>query len=455
MIHQKPLCGVLRLGGSLGGDPGFLVVVLVFVLGGTLLAGCGRSRSGQSVASSESIAANTDRFPHKLHTMQSGGDERITNYKGRGLACDDCHPAEDVEAGRAARPGGNQHAPCDECHRDEFYKPPGAFCRNCHVSVNLAKEGATKMHAFPARGSKRVLASNFSHEVHLDDDEMESAVGFHVSCEDCHSRDAKTGDPLLPRHKACARCHEGKAKKVLAMADCKACHLQDGVEIERGRVMITEGLIFSHGDHVKDRAGADIGCVSCHAEIRNSRTVKDFSIPKMQECAKCHQDPARTPERVRIARCEVCHEGMVDGNTPRTHLNGSSLPEDHSLEFRTNHAEQAADKDANCQYCHENLSGNSRDSCFQCHEVMRPKDHMLGWRNDSHGREAALNRDRCASCHQADYCTACHSIPPRSHQPLGEFRLGGHAQTARFGLSSCMACHTYEDTCSRCHRSQR
>jgi hypothetical protein len=415
----------------------------------------GRSKSGNAPASSESIAANSDRFPHELHTTQQGGPERIVNYKGRGLQCADCHPAAEVEKGRAPRPGGNQHAPCDECHRDEFYKAPGAFCRVCHVSVNLTKEGATKMQAFPARGSKRVLASNFSHQTHLDVDEMESSVGFHVGCDDCHSRDAKTGDPVLPRHDACAKCHEGKAKKVLAMADCAGCHMQERLSIARGRVMITEGLRFSHGDHVQDRKGAQIGCDSCHNEIANSQSVKDVSIPKMQECAKCHQDPARTPERVRIARCEVCHEGMVDGNTPRTHLAGSSLPENHTLEFRTNHAEQAADKDANCKYCHENLSGNSRDSCFQCHEIMRPRDHQLGWRNDSHGREASVNRDRCASCHQADYCTACHSIPPRSHQPLGEFRLGGHAQSARFGLSSCMACHTNEDTCSRCHRGRR
>lgn len=415
----------------------------------------GRSKSSKAPASQESIAANSDRFPHELHTAKKGGLAPIVGYKGRGLECADCHPAEDVEAGKAPRPGGDQHAPCDECHRDEFYKPPGAFCRVCHVKVDLTKEDATKMHRFPARGSKRVLASNFSHQAHLDVDEMESRVGFHVSCDDCHSRDKKTGDPLLPRHDACARCHQGKAKTTLAMADCAGCHIQDRVSVARGRVMITEGLIFSHGDHVSDRQGASISCDSCHNEIALSQDVKDVSIPKMQECAKCHQDPARTPERVRIARCEVCHEGMVDGNTPRSHLTGSSLPEDHSLEFRTNHAEQAADKDANCKYCHENLSGNSRDSCFQCHEVMRPRDHMLGWRNDSHGREASLNRDRCASCHQADYCTACHSVPPRSHQPLGEFRLGGHAQSARFSLSSCMACHTNEDTCSRCHRSKR
>ncbi len=448
MIRLKLLCEARRSVVVHRGTP--VAFTILFLL--SIAACSGGSRKNGSKASSEAVADN-NRFPHKLHT---GKDKRITSYKGRGLECKDCHPQEDVQAGKAPRPGGNNHAPCDECHKEEFYKPPGAFCQNCHVSVNLTKEGATKMQGFPSRGSKKVLASNFSHQLHLDADAMESEVGFHVSCNDCHTRDEKTGDPQLPRHANCVRCHEGKAKKIMSMADCASCHLQSDVSLERGRIMITPGLVFSHGDHVKDKADAPIGCESCHAEIANSSTTGEVSIPKMQECAKCHQDPTRTPDRVRIARCEVCHEGMVDGNPPRTHLGGgASLPENHNLEFRSNHKEQAAEKDANCQYCHDNLSGNSRDSCFQCHEVMRPRDHQLGWRNDTHGREASVERDRCVTCHQADYCTACHSVPPRSHQPLGEFSEGGHAQPARFGLSSCMACHTYEDTCSRCHRGAR
>ncbi len=446
MSRRQLLSDALPLG-SLG-----LGLPVVLALALALTAACsGRSRSSTK-ASGETVAADQNRFPHELHT---GTDKRIAGYKDRGLECTDCHPQEDVRKGLAPRPGGNDHSPCDDCHKEEFYKPPGKFCQNCHVEVDVTTEGATTMQPFPARGSKKVLASNFSHADHLDNDEMESAVGFHVDCSDCHSRDEKTGDPVLPRHDACVRCHEGKSKNIMSMSDCQGCHLQSNVDIVQGRVMITEGLIFSHGDHVKDRVGANIGCGSCHADVAASSDMRDVSIPKMQECAKCHQDPKRTPERVRIARCQVCHEGIVDGNTPRTHLAASTLPENHNLEFRTNHAEQAMDKDSNCQYCHDNLSGSPRDSCFQCHEVMRPKDHMLGWRNENHGREASVDRDRCATCHQADYCTACHSIPPRSHQPLGEFRLGGHAEIARFGLSSCMACHTFEDTCSRCHRSVR
>ncbi len=426
----------------------FLLVVTAMLC----TASCRSKSPKSSQTRTENVAGDQNRFPHVLHTSD---DPQMLAYQGRGLVCNDCHPQEEVEAGRAPRPGGNDHSPCDECHKEEFYKEPGSFCLICHESVDLTGVGATKMQPFPGRGFLRILASNFSHQIHSDSERMETEVGFHVSCNDCHKRDADTGEPMLPGHETCVRCHTGQSKSSVRMSQCADCHVDTNLDISRSRILITPGLTFEHGAHVKDRQGAVIGCQSCHASITSSQTVNDVSIPPMQECAKCHQDPARTPERVRIARCEVCHENMVAGNPPRTHLSGASLPENHSLEFRANHSEQAADKDANCQYCHENLNGNPQNSCFQCHEIMRPRDHRLGWRNDSHGREASSDRDRCATCHTEDYCTACHTIVPSSHQPLGTFSRGGHAQSAQFGLSSCMACHTYQDTCSRCHRGPR
>lgn len=411
----------------------------------------GRSQtpgSAGSEATNGSIATNTDKFPHSLH---SSDNKRFTSFEGRGLGCVDCHSLAEVEAGKPPRPGSNEHAPCDACHAEEFMKPPGQFCRICHESVNVTTPGASTMRPFPAPGKQRVLPSSFSHKAHLNKGLMEKQSGFHLSCNDCHSK-AKDGQPTLPRHAECARCHNGKVKAAVPMENCADCHASGNADIAARSISFNEGLTFSHKTHQTDRAGAKIACKDCHASVMGSSQVEDLSLPTMQQCATCHQDPARSPEKVRIAQCQVCHPAMTSGNPPRSHLSGSLLPENHTLDFRTNHADQAADTQANCQYCHENLSGDSRDSCYQCHEIMRPKDHMLGWHNETHGREASVDRNRCATCHQVDYCTACHSIPPRSHQPMGTFRLGGHAQAARFGLSSCTACHTIEDTCASCHR---
>lgn len=438
---------------SLRREPVLLLVAIA--VGGLSCRGAAEpaTTESKSAVAQGPIPADSDRFPHDLHT---GDDPRIQSYKNRGLACTDCHPEEAVVEGELARPGLDAHSPCDECHKDEFYKPPGKFCKNCHTDVNPRKKGATEMQPYPERGLRKVLASEFSHRLHLDRDAMEAAVGFHVSCKDCHERDEQN-EPELPGHAACARCHaeQDKPRSKLAMNECGACHPQRDITLKRGRIFITGDLVFSHGDHVEDQAGQPIKCDLCHADIPGSRSAKDASVPTMQRCAICHEDSQRTPERVRIARCETCHTKIDSSSPPESHLVGKGLPENHTLEFRRNHGEQAADPDANCRFCHENLSGKPKDTCYQCHQTMRPRDHGIAWRDDAHGREASADRDRCATCHEADYCVACHSVPPRSHQPFAAFRLGGHAQAARFDLRSCFACHTYQDTCSNCHRGVR
>jgi hypothetical protein len=404
------------------------------------------------------IAADSDRFPHQLHT---GDDPTIRAFQGRGLSCADCHPADAVRAGKVARPGGNDHYPCDVCHKDEFYKPPGAFCRNCHATVDPTQKGATTMQPYPERGVRRVLGSAFSHKVHLDKGAMDGKVGFHVDCADCHKRDAQSRDPLQPTHAECARCHSARegALAKLDMGNCQGCHITRDVDLERGRKFIKDDLVFAHATHETDATGAPIRCDTCHDQVVNSRNREDVTKPAMQRCATCHEDAARTPSRVRMANCGVCHTAITAGVAPRSHMVGPGgdgiAPEDHTLAFRRDHGAAASAPDAHCASCHTGLSGSPRDSCNECHATWAPRDHNLGWRDDTHGREAAIERERCAACHSAEFCTACHSVPPRSHQPLGQFAGGGHAEIARFDLRSCFACHTMEDTCARCHRSLR
>ena len=424
-----------------------VVLVMAAACGGKAEVAHGPSRQGP-------IAADSDRFPHDLHTSN---DPTIRNFEGRGLGCADCHPAQAVCEGKVARPGSNQHYPCDVCHKAEFYKPPGAFCRNCHAAIDPTTRGANTLQPYPERGTKHVLAAVFSHKLHMDKGDMEAKVGFHVDCGDCHKREPTSRDPQLPQHAQCARCHQQKsaAQAKLTMDNCAVCHLQRNVDLARGRVFITGDLIFAHKDHEVDASSEPIACATCHDQIASSRSSEDAAVPAMQRCATCHEDATKTPERVRIANCGVCHQQITAGVAPRNHLTGGSVPENHTLAFRKDHGEAAAAKDARCAYCHTGLSGSPRDTCNECHTVWAPKDHNLGWRDDTHGREASSDRDRCAVCHTSEFCTACHAIPPRSHQPLGQFRQGGHAEIARFDTRSCFACHTFEATCSQCHRSRR
>jgi hypothetical protein len=433
----------------------------------SVLIGCGSSHApiapSTKASATGGIAVDTDRFPHGVHT---GDKPEIRNWNGRGLACADCHDPKLVVQGKNARPGTNQHSPCDDgkCHKQEFGKPPGKLCKVCHQSVDPFAKGNSPLQAYPERGNTESLAASFSHKLHLDDDKMEAASGAHVSCGDCHLRDEKTRDPQVPGHGQCVRCHEGQAKvkAALPMEKCDGCHPKRGVELTRGRRFIINDLKFHHSDHEKDKAGESVKCTTCHANADEAPSREEMQVPAMERCAQCHEDAAKSPDKVRMANCSVCHSQLDAGSPPTNHMVGgggaggspTTRPTDHTLNFRKHHGEQAAAKDAPCRFCHTEVRGAKEDSCFQCHQRMKPQDHNLMFRDD-HGRDAQMDGQRCANCHQPEYCSACHSIPPRSHTPFGEFRLGGHAELARFGLSSCLACHTYEDTCVKCHRGVR
>jgi len=443
---------------------GILIVAVALLVG---LADCGSSRSTTpaiALGRGAPPEVKTDRFPHEKHTS---GDPRYAAYNGgKGLGCVDCHDAASVIAGKISRPGARDHAPCDDeqCHRKEFAKEPGPLCRVCHASVDPTTEHAAPLQTYPERGTTQVLSASFSHRQHLDRDTMEHATGAHVACTDCHARnDAK--EPILPGHAQCAPCHDRNpgVKAQLAMEKCAGCHPQKSVDLRRGRLFITGDLKFSHATHVTDRKGATVPCIACHDRVAEASSRTENAVPTMERCAQCHEDSDRTPDRVRMANCAVCHAAPNLAAAPANHMVGAkgARPADHTLDFRKNHGARAGAKDAQCSRCHQHqgqapgeVQGAPEDSCFQCHQVMRPQDHNLMFRDD-HGREAQADSARCAQCHQPETCVACHSVPPRSHTPLAEFRLGGHAQQARFGLTACLTCHTFETTCAQCHRGTR
>jgi hypothetical protein len=433
-----------------------LGLVAAFVVGG--VQACGSSTGGGGAATrmaepAGSIKIASDRFPHGLHT---GSRPEIRNWRGRGLACADCHDSKAVREGRVARPGLDQHSPCDDCHKAEFAKPPGLLCKVCHSAVDPRATGASPLQPYPERGAIQTLASTFSHRSHLDAASMEAATGSHVSCSDCHERNAETRDPMVPGHKACARCHEqnASAKGKLAMEHCAGCHPDRSVDLKRGRLFITGDLKFHHATHETDRAGQPVACATCHASVEQSTSRDAMAVPAMERCATCHEDAKRSPDRVRMDNCAVCHGQIEAGTPPTSHMVSGTRPTDHTIEFRKHHSDAASARDAKCRFCHKEVAGAHEDSCFQCHQVMKPRDHNLMFRDD-HGREAQVDGSRCAACHTPETCVACHSVPPRSHTPIADFRQGGHAEQARFGLTSCLTCHTYQDTCSKCHRGTR
>lgn len=377
------------------------------------------------------VIADENRFPHAAHTD---------------TVCTECHNLSSVLAGQKAVPGANDHAPCDRsgCHQDAFLTRPGPLCRVCHERTDPAAVAASPLSPYPRTRGYRALASRFAHATHLNFGLMEENVGFHVTCEDCHTQGESVA--ARPGHVVCGRCHapESAHGEMPPMTECGRCHSPRKDKLTRARRTIVGDLRFAHDNHRVDIRGRPIRCVSCHPDTRVVRSVTAHPEVDTAVCVDCHDDPERTPQPKRMRVCETCHStkaarfGVL---APRSHLPRLERPEDHTLAFRRGHGEDARHNATRCARCHTFMSGAPRDVCDECHQIMRPRDHVLSWREFDHGPEASARADACATCHKGTFCASCHTQIPRSHQPISEFRRGGHRFDARINMRACITCH--------------
>jgi len=392
-----------------------------------------------------------------------------------GLECTDCHsvpesPAKGQESAFSVRPG---HSNCDSCHSDVFETGElVTFCMVCHVGE------VYDLSPFP---SGQDSISTFSHAQHVDPKgRVNKQMGLRQDCVFCHGVEPQMVAPSMPSHPQCASCHAGlnAVQPVLSEeegnAGCLSCH---DLAIIDGNIM-AEGMVssetssplqmaahredsrqdsykdvvsFPHGHHLKARDGSLIQCTFCHESILGKTELEMASeLPVMIECAACHDIAAKVGKANRTENCELCHTTIREDFRPGHEELAASVA--HTASFRRNHGLQARGSNAYCDYCH-NLTRATGNSCAQCHSVMKPASHFAArFEETTHGRLAAMQRQACATCHEVDFCSRCHNIPPRSHTPLPLFAGGGlHRELAAFNLRSCFTCHTFQADCSQCH----
>jgi Cytochrome c7 and related cytochrome c len=425
-----------------------------------------------------------------------------THMRKEKILCTTCHEtAENPKPGQelrfSERPG---HAACETCHAAEFSRRrlrPSAtgepVCKTCHTGDGIA------VHPFP---SGRLTLARFSHAQHVDPKAKLSGSGGRQDCIFCHRLDATLTTPSWPGHPQCGTCHGGArparpllTTKIQSIDSCLACHTLDRIDRNLSMQIAAANAPkpaapangtskprsgngssqllpvsypapagphayydirpFNHGTHLKSRNGAPIDCASCHEATLGSRTI-DVPTPRptMRQCASCHDNATFVRAEYLTKNCEVCHTTLRADIRPRA---GDPVPPSiiHTEGFRQHHEEQARDPDSQCGVCHRSFVNASQNKCAGCHSSMQPRSHaMLRWADWPHGRQAALDRKTCTTCHTGDFCIACHNVPPRSHVPLQIFRLGAHRDLAALNLRSCFTCHTFESTCARCHRKQ-
>lgn len=245
----------------------------------------------------------------------------------------------------------------------------------------------------------------------------EDHAGLFPVCTGCHVPAEPGGDPGYPGADLCARCHDGAD---LPTIDWTA----PGVR--------ASNLTFDHASHEAELASEGEPAQSCEA---------------------CHSEPGgprmSVPDRAIEDGCFSCHVGE---------------PEDHF-------AAPPADPDG-CVVCHVPLS-ESRFPLDRIAHLPVPTDHEQGaFLAGAHGEAAATGTARCATCHTAERCLACHvdaDNPVVGSVPRAPVAMELPAATAAYPVPAshltedwgwdhatattaqgCVTCHTADD-CSSCH----
>lgn len=383
----------------------------------------------------------------------AGGIHSLHSAKLGRLDCNLCHVPAAKGSVELRRPGHDQ---CKLCHADAFEKATrSVICSECHSSPTTAS--AADVLPFPKHADGRGMLSRFSHLLHVDaKSRADSFTGFRADCIYCHRMDKTVARASIPGHTECAGCHSKPDVKpeltpFLRTAGCRGCHAPEELERAAATPPDYPNIRFSHAAHFRARSEFRQDCTTCHSAVTHSAALRDQPLPRMVTCATCHQTSKKIPAQLRIANCQACHLDAQVSSTLPSNFNRDIKPAFHTEAFRVNHAAAAAAPDAKCFACHQNVVPAGGSQCTSCHLIIRPVSHTARWKDDIHGKYAALDRQVCATCHATDYCSRCHNELPNSHVPLPVFKNGGHANLAMLNERSCLTCHTFQNTCSSCH----
>ncbi len=442
------------------------ISVATLCLAGLCLWGMLAVNVRQSAAKNQTApAAQSDSSSQPQPASQAPFHLHAFHLKTVGLDCDACHVAAKPGSVTFERPGHDQ---CTPCHADNFSKDlKQEICEQCHSE--FPPTSSEDLRPFPRYKDKQPIVFEFSHAKHVDPHgRIDTHTGFRADCTFCHHFPDKGAYASFGSHAICASCHSKAGMKPLlsdksTTADCRGCHNPEEIENPGAATAHRElasyivsgkynSIKFSHADHFKDKQGYHLDCTTCHYEISGSTNLATMSLPKMVDCVSCHGASRIVASSFRMDNCQGCHVDHEPG-LAREIRSSIVKPASHTESFRLHHGEDASKPGAPCFVCHLNVSPSAvgQQQCLSCHEAMMPVSHTARWKDDEHGKYAALDRTTCATCHVTDFCSRCHNETPRSHMPLAQFKAGGHAQLAMLNERSCFTCHTFANTCGECH----
>jgi hypothetical protein len=370
------------------------------------------------------LIARFDRFKHESHVAILGAQ-----------ACAGCHPIDPTRAGH-------------------YLPVEPTACANCHAGFEATEAVAR---------TDRLLLT-FAHALHVDPArKVIKEDQYSTPCLRCHAAGEGGGVRALPSHAECDDCHNETEAKPVVSKDCAGCHATSETRDPRLLAKSTlhahyrgsersDDIFFGHAAHEKVIGAApEQSCSRCHVRATKAETLADMGSMRMGDCLSCHRglQTQMADEAVSLDRCRACHLTTIAGAAP-VFESVLDKPLGHTRAFRRKHGVVARSDQGTCAACHVELAGESGANCQRCHQQIRPEDHGPRFRDESHGRAAIRDPDRCATCHQRERCADCHAEPPRDHFPRQIFQQR-HATQARVSPRRCLTCHLPAADCARCH----
>lgn len=244
------------------------------------------------------------RFDHEAHA-------KVLAAKGKKLGCEgQCHVVD--AAGKFLKLRKAEHHRCDSCHKifthcNARTRKGGRACLTCHQNLKCFLGEKPNFATL-----KNTFVATYSHKQHI-----QPGASTGRQCEGCHG---KFGDApprrqgaLSGGHQFCSGCHERGVEPL--MNDCAKCHVDR--DSPQGKVPVamprqatpyaTTGA-FSHSRHAGEQRVGTKGreCLTCHANIADSKDTKVIPLPTMQGCYKsCHN--GRQAFSAIGATCTRCH----------------------------------------------------------------------------------------------------------------------------------------------------
>ena len=268
-----------------------------------------------------------------------------------------------------------------------------------------------------------------------------------LDCSDCHevSEGARVS---FVNHETCAMCHDipevdyADTSRFIEDVSCKMCHVRDDFSIEPRLQLVSDEVKFDHQVHLN----AEVSCADCH---ENPDKPRHFSDNLMNECMTCHAkadhvfasvaQTAIEADAFTSNECSVCHRELTQDTIPMFR-SGRRIAHDDEQAWLRIHGHEAWADQTYCATCHV-----EQEDCTTCHNVMKPQNHTVAWKDRLHGFHAQMDSQSCSVCHEETSCMDCHMhTEPRSHR-------GGFAAPRN---NHCVQCHVpVEDGCAVCHEN--